>query len=105
MLFRSDRLDRKAYESAKHYYKMEDYKAARVALKNVLKDDSDNVYREDILYYAAMASYHYARLSVPEKQKERYMVFADDYLNFIGEYPESHYRKELDALYKKIRNK
>ena len=101
----SDRLDRKAYESAKLYYKMEDYKAARVALKNVLKDDSDNVYREDILYYAAMASYHYARLSVPEKQKERYMVFADDYLNFIGEYPESHYRKELDALYKKIRNK
>ena len=52
-----------------------------------------------------MASYHYARLSVPEKQKERYMVFADDYLNFIGEFPESHYRKELDDLYKKVRNK
>lgn len=101
----SDRLDRKAYENAKLYYKMEDYKAARVALKNVLKDDSDNNYREDILYYAAMSSYHYARLSVPEKQKERYMVFADDYLNFIGEYPESQYRKELDALYKKVRNK
>ena len=101
----SDRLDRKAYENAKLYYKMEDYKAARVALKNVLKDDSDNNYREDILYYAAMSSYHYARLSVPEKQKERYMVFADDYLNFIGEYPESHYRKELDDLYKKVRNK
>ncbi|MBO4605272.1 MAG: outer membrane protein assembly factor BamD [Bacteroidales bacterium] len=101
----SDRLDRKAYESAKLYYKMEDYKAARVALKNVLKEDSDNAYREEILYYAAMSSYHYARLSVPEKQKERYMVFADDYLNFIGEYPESAHRKELDGLYKKIRNK
>lgn len=101
----SDRLDRKAYENAKLYYKMEDYKAARVALKNVLKDDADNVYREDILYYATMSSYHYARLSVPEKQKERYMVFADDYLNFVGEFPESHYRKELDGLYKKVRNK
>ena len=101
----SERLDRKAYENAKLYYKMEDYKAARVALKNVLKDDADNVYREDILYYAAMASYHYARLSVPEKQKERYMVFVDDYLNFVGEYPESQYRRELDSLYKKVRNK
>lgn len=101
----SDRLDRKAYENAKLYYKMEDYKAARVALKNVLKDDADNIYREDILYYAAMSSYHYARLSVPDKQKERYMVFVDDYLNFIGEYPESSYRRELDGLYKKVRIK
>ena len=48
-----------------------------------------------------MASYKYARLSVLGKQKERYLVFADDYFNFIGEYPESQYRKELDALYKR----
>ena len=27
------------------------------------------------------------------------VAFVDDYLNFIGELPESHYRKELDAVY------
>lgn len=97
------RLDRKAYENAKIYYTMEDYKAARVALRNVLKDDSDNAYREDILYYTAMASYKYALNSVAEKQKERYLVFIDDYFNFIGEYPESKYRKELDANYMKVK--
>ena len=100
-----DRLDRKAYENAKLYYKMEDYKAARVALKNVLKDDADNIYREDILYYTAMASYKYAELSIPSKQKERFLVFQDDYLNFVGEYPESSYRKELDGLYEKVKEK
>ncbi len=98
-----DRLDRKAYENAKLYYRMEDYKAARVAFKNVLKEDADNIYREDILYYAAMASYKYADLSVRHKQKERFLVFVDDYLNFIGEYPESPYRKELDSLYGKVK--
>ena len=82
---------------------MEDYKAARVAFKNVLKEDADNIYREDILYYAAMASYKYADLSVRHKQKERFLVFVDDYLNFIGEYPESPYRKELDSLYAKVK--
>lgn len=97
----SERLDKKAYEAAKLYYKMEDYQAARVALKNVLKDDADNIYREDVLYYAAMASYKYAQLSYAEKQKERYLVFVDDYLNFIGEYPESAYRREMDTLYKR----
>ena len=96
-----DRLDRKEFENARLYYKMEDYLAARVALRNVLKDNADNAYREDILYYTAMASYHYARMSVPAKQKERYLVFVDDYLNFVGEYPDSKYRRELDAMYRR----
>lgn len=99
------RLDRKAYESAYLYYKMEDYKAARVALRNVLKEDADNRYREDILFYTAMSSYHYANLSVKAKQKERFLVFYDDYLNFVGEYPESAKRPELDRLYAKAKEK
>ena len=97
----TDRLDRKAFENARLYYKMEDYLAARVALRNVLKDNAENAYREDILYYTAMSSYHYARLSVAAKQKERYLTFVDDYLNFIGEYGESKYRRELDAMYRR----
>ena len=48
-----------------------------------------------------MSSYKYAHQSVPAKQKERYLSFVDDYLNFIGEIPESHYRKELDSVYQK----
>lgn len=97
----NDRLDLKAYEGAKLYYKMEDYLASRVALRNVLKADAENIYREDILYYIAMSSYKYADLSIPEKQRERYLIFVDDYFNFIGELPESHYRKELDMVYRK----
>ena len=95
----NERLDRKAYENARLYYKMEDYLASRVAFKNVLKDDAENMYREDILYYIAMSSYKYAHESVAAKQKERYLAFVDDYLNFVGEIPESHYRKELDVVY------
>lgn len=97
----SDRLDRKAYENARLYYKMEDYLAARTALRNVLKDDADNRYREDILYYTAMSSYKYAHESVPEKQRDRYLDFTDDYLNFAGEYPDSRYKRELDVMYRR----
>ena len=97
----NERLDRKAYEAAKLYYKMEDYLAARVAFRNVLKEDSENIYREDILYYIAISSYKYASLSVPEKQKERYLTFVDDYFNFVGELPDSHYRRELDVVYRR----
>ena len=96
-----ERLDKKAYEAARLYYKMEDYLASRVAFRNVLKDDAENIYREDILYYIAMSSYKYALHSVTVKQKERYLAFVDDYYNFVGEFPESDYRKELDAVYAK----
>ena len=96
-----ERLDKKAYEAAKLYYKMEDYLASRVAFKKVLKDDSDNIYREDILYYIAMSSYKYADQSISSKQKERFLAFVDDYYNFIGELPESKYRRELDTIYAK----
>ena len=97
-----ERLERKSFESAKLYYTMEDYKAARYALKNVLKENSDNQYREDVLYYVALSAYKYASNSIPEKQKERYLDFIDDYYNFVSEYPESKYRKELDNLYSKV---
>lgn len=99
------RLDKKAFENAKIYYTMEDYLAARVALRNVLKDDADNQFREEILYYTAMSSYKYADMSVPARQRERFLVFEDDYLNFIGEYPESRHRAELDRLHERVRKK
>lgn len=96
-----ERLDRKDFEAGKLYYDMEYYPSARVKLRNVLKTNADNVYREDVLYYTAMASYKYAKMSVWQKQRERYLGFVDDYLNFVGEYPESKYRSELDGHYRR----
>lgn len=97
----NERLDKKAFENAKLYYNMEYYKAAWTAFKNILKDDADNIYREDILYYLAKSSYKYASMSIESKQKDRYLTFVDDYYNFIGEYPGSPNRKELSHYYDK----
>lgn len=97
-----DRLELKAYKSAYLYYHMEDYMAAHYALKNVLKDNAENQYREEILFYIAMSSYQYAFNSIPSKQKERYLTFVDDYYNFVSEYPESGMRKDIDPLYDKV---
>lgn len=97
-----ERLDKKAFEGARLYYHMENYLSAHHALKNVLKEDADNQYREEILYYTAMAAYKYALNSVEEKQRERYMTFMDDYYNFVSEYPQSKHKSELDALYKRV---
>lgn len=93
-----ERLDRKEYESAKLYYTIEDYRAAHYALKLVLKENPDNLYREDVMYYTVLAAFDYAFNSISEKQRERFVTFQDDYISFISEYPESRHRKELDGL-------
>lgn len=95
------RLELKAYKSAYLYYHMEDYLASHYALKNVIKENADNRYREEILYYIAMSSYKYASLSVSDKQRERYLVFVDDYLNMVSEYPDSQFTKNLEPYYEK----
>ena len=97
-----DRLEMKAYKAAWLYYHMEDYQAAHYALKNVLKENADNRYREEVLYYTAMSAYKYAVNSIESKQRERYLVFVDDYFNILGEYPDSKYVKELEPLYEKV---
>ena len=39
----------KSFEAAKLYYTVEDYRAASYALKNTLKENAENKYREDII--------------------------------------------------------
>jgi len=98
----NDRLEKKAYKSAYLYYHMEDYLAAHYALKAVLKENADNRYREEILYYTALSAYKYAFNSIPSKQKERYLVFVDDYLNMVSEYPDSKLAIDLESYYDKV---
>ena len=98
----TDRVDKKNYEAAHLYYHMEDYLASYHAFKNVIKDDAENIYREDILYYIAMSCFKYAQNSIPEKQHERYLNFVDDYYNFVSEFPESKYKRELDNIYSRV---
>jgi len=96
-----ERLERKSFESARLYYKIEDYRAASFALKNVLRDNPDNRYREDIMYYIVASNYKYAANSVSYRQRERFLVVIDEYYNFISEYPESKYSRELEGMFRR----
>lgn len=95
------RVDKKSYENAKLYYKIEDYRAAAYALKTALKENPDNIFREDIMFYIVASNFKYASNSFAAKQKERFMVVIDEYYNFVSEFPESKYRKEADTMFEK----
>jgi outer membrane protein assembly factor BamD len=93
------RVDEKQYESAKLYYQIMDYKAATTALRTALKDHPDSRYREDILYFLVASAYKYAENSFHHLQKDRYQAVIDEYYNFVSEFPESKYRKEVETMH------
>jgi len=96
------KLQDKAFNIANLYFKMEDYRAAIVSYKGVLRDYPDNEYKEDILYNIIKAYYEYAMMSIKKKQKERYESAAAAYLDFVSLYPESKYIKDVEKMRNKV---
>ena len=73
-------------------------------MKETLKNNPESRYREEVLYYIVAANYQYASNSVPEMQRERFLNVIDEYYNFISEFPDSEYRKEVDNMFRKAQN-
>lgn len=88
-----DKLETKAYNTCKLYYKMEDYQAAIASFENLMDEYPDTDYKEEILYYITMAYYDYAEKSIFKKKTERYEKAVESYSNLLYLYPESDYLK------------
>ncbi len=95
------RLEDKSFRNAKLYYNLSDYKAAVVALKNVLKDYPDTKYREEILYLILKSSFNLAEKSVEKKKRERYQNTVDEYYLLVDEFPNTKKIKEAEKIYQK----
>ncbi len=65
------KLEFKAYENAKQYYKMGEYKAANIAFENVLEDFPSTKLREKIQDYILRSRYELAVNSVYNLKKDR----------------------------------
>lgn len=99
------KLEKKAYENAKLYYKLGDYHAATITLKNSIKEFPDSDFREEVLYLVIKSSFLLAERSITSKQGERYQNTISEYYVFIDEFPESKYLKEVEKMYTNSVNK
>lgn len=93
------KLEKKAYEQCKLYYKLRRYKSALVVYDNFANDFPDSDYNEEIAYLRIETAYDYARESISSKQKERYQNAIDYYLAFIDKYPNSKFLKDAEKIY------
>lgn len=94
-----EKLERKGYENAKQYYKLERHKAAVVAFETFKNDFPDSEFNEEIAFLKFMAQYDLANKSILSKQLERYRQANEYYLEFIDQYPDSEYIREAEKKY------
>lgn len=93
------KLEKKAYENAKQYYKMEYFKAAVVAFDNFSNNFPDSEYNEEVVYLKFVAQFKLAEKSVFAVQQDRYREANKFYLDFLDRYPKSTYLKDADKRY------
>jgi outer membrane protein assembly factor BamD len=101
--FLNNKLERKAFESAKLYYTTLKYKGAVTALKQFITDYPSTVYKEECLYLIVKSYYLYAEGSMEEKKLERYRASIESYVTFATAFPNSDVLKDAETYYEKSR--
>lgn len=96
------KLEFKAYENARQYYKMAEYKAATVAFENVLEDFPATKLRPQIYDIILKSRYELAVNSIYDLKKERLDAAAAYAKRVANELPNTDYAKTANDLYTKL---
>lgn len=94
-----DKLVEKSFISAKLYYDLGYYDSAILALRNSLMEYPETGHREELMFLILRSSYLLADRSIPSKQRDRFQATVDEYLSFIGEFPDGPHSKEAKRMY------
>ncbi len=98
-----EKLERKAYERAKLYYKTSAFnisslKSAVIAINNFQRDFPDSKFQEEMGFLKVDAQYSLANNSLFTKQKERFRDAITFFSDFKAKYPSSKYLKQGERM-------
>ena len=99
------KLEKKAYEIAKQYFKIRSYRPALVAFDNFNSDFPDSRYNEEIDYLKIRTQYIISSESISSKQKERFLETIEFYEEYLDKYPQGENLKKAESLFIASRNK
>jgi len=93
------KIEKKEYEIIKQYFKLDDWKATIVAVKNYMKEHPASVYNDELFYCLIDSYYLLAINSVYSKKEERLNGVLENYVKFIDLYPKSSYLSRAESIY------
>ena len=80
-------------------YMGNNYLSSVITAQNALKNYPYSKYREELMFYIIRSKYELAIVSVEEKLQGRYREVVDEYYNYMNEYPEGQYVKQVQKFY------
>ncbi len=94
------KLEQKEYRAAELYYNMGQYRAAAIAFTNISDNYPESAKGEEYKLKTIKAYYKFAKLSIVDKQIERYEQVINEYEDFVDRYPESKSLKDAESYSK-----
>jgi outer membrane protein assembly factor BamD len=99
-----EKLEKKAFENAKIYHTISDYKAAMVAFDNFLINFPGTPYKEKALFYKLDSAYQLAINSIPSKMHERLDNAKAAYSSLMKFKGDTEYKGKADEMLARIEN-
>ncbi len=91
-----EKLEQKEFRSAQLYYNLGQFRASGLAFTELLNNYPESVKGEEYKFMVVKSYYRFAKLSIPEKQEERYLKVTTEYQDFVDRYPDSKLLKDAE---------
>jgi len=91
------KLEQKEFRSAELYYNLGQFRASALAFTALMNNYPESVKGEDYKLKVVKSYYRFAKLSIPDKQVERFEKVTTEYQDFVDRYPESKLLKEAES--------
>ncbi len=99
-----DKLERKAFQRARLWFQIQDYKAALKSFRNFIKKYPVSDKKEKAKFYLLKSQYKIAVKSVTSKMEERLKKTIRKYRDFTNTYPDSEFYSEATEIGKKAKS-
>lgn len=91
------KLEAKEFRGAQLYYNLGQYRASAIAFTNLMNNYPESLKGEDYKLMVVKSYYRFAKMSIPDRQMERYEKVITEYQDFSDRYPESKLLKEAES--------
>jgi outer membrane protein assembly factor BamD len=99
------KLEKKELDLAMLYFRMMDYKASVIALKNLLESFPNTGSKDEIMLTILKSNYLLAENSVESKKMERYKLVIDDYNRFIDKFAPGKFADQAKVVHERALNR
>ena len=90
------KLEMKEFRGAQLYYNLSEFRAAAIAFSNLLNNYPESTLGESYKLMVVKSYYKFAKMSIAEKQEERFEKVTTEYQDFLDRFPESKLLKEAE---------